>query len=91
MNARYGLGAKVSTYGKHWTAALGVFGDAIGTGQNARNKGKNVSGRVTFAPIRKKRLVVHVGASLKYEDVRRSKGFRIRTRPEAGITNVRLL
>ncbi len=91
LNARYGVGVKFATYGKSWTAAIGVFGDAIGTGENAKNKGKNISSRVTFAPIKKKRLFVQVGASLKYEEVRDDKGFRIRTYPEVGIANARLL
>jgi len=58
---------------KHWTAALGVYGNAIdpqrttGTENNdAADEGWGVSGRGTFAPIDEKTQMLYVGVAGNY-------------------------
>jgi phosphate-selective porin OprO/OprP len=83
----YRLGAKVNTYGDSWSAALGLFGDAV-RGGSVGEDGKGAAARLTAAPVNSKQRLFHIGASLLYQDPDEA---RYRSRPEAHLSDERLV
>ncbi len=86
------LGVQVATYGRNWTAAAGYFDDPLDKDADKKaSNGHGFVGRVTFAPVRNRRQVVHLGAAIEYRNLDATRGLRLRSRPESGITSVRLI
>jgi phosphate-selective porin OprO/OprP len=73
----YKVGALVNTYGENWSAAAGLFDGNI---RNGSKDGWGVAGRLTFAPVRERRSVLHVGGAVEY---REPDEVNFNTRPEA--------
>lgn len=85
------LGASYQTWGKHWTATVGVYGDEINDQDRRDADGTSVIGRVTWAPIREKRNVLHFGLAQEFRSIDGDSEVRVRTRPESRIANGRLV
>jgi phosphate-selective porin OprO/OprP len=79
-------GVSAGAWGRHWSVRVGGFGDPLGDDDIERRKSEGLSaiGRVTFAPWRKKRQLLHLGGSLEWRDMQSDSVFRLRTRPESG-------
>lgn len=75
------------TVDKHWRLNLGYFS---GGDLNGLNEGHTTGGRVVFTPHNAEGDVVHLGVSASRED-RDDGTARLRARPEAGLTDVRLV
>jgi phosphate-selective porin OprO/OprP len=86
------------------TATLGVFGEGIDKLSDAADsstagldEGWATSGRLTFAPVRSDTQVLHFGASAGYRKANDYGGtqvgtpLRLRQRPEANVTSIRLV
>lgn len=71
--------------------SLGVFGNDLGDDDRRKLDGTSVAGRVTWAPLREKRRVVHLGLSAEYRDASSGEAGRFRARPESYATDVRLI
>lgn len=85
------LGVSASTYGDHWGLSAGLFGDPLDQDPKKRSQGKGVAGRATFAPAHDEGRILHLGASVEYRDIDRGSEYRISSRPESGLTDVRLV
>ncbi|HAJ91577.1 MAG TPA: porin [Gammaproteobacteria bacterium] len=75
----YKLGVLLNTYGDNWGAAIGLFDGKI---RNGSNDGWGATARVTGAPVRHKRRLLHIGAALMY---REPDEVNYNTRPEANL------
>lgn len=89
------VGAQAAYARRGWTGTLGYYGDPIDTEQDSSGQdGRGVAGRVTFAPLRKKGKVLHLGASFedrRVADVPAPGGYRISARPGAGLAERNLI
>jgi len=77
----YKLGILMNTYGDNWSAAAGLFDGNI---QNGSKDGWGAAARVTGAPVRSKRRLLHIGAALEY---REPDEVNYSTRPEANLAS----
>jgi phosphate-selective porin OprO/OprP len=77
----YKLGILANTHGDNWSAAAGVFEGNI---QGGSEDGWGVAARITGAPIRSKRRLLHIGAALEY---REPDEVSYSTRPEANLAS----
>ncbi len=73
----YKVGVLMNTYGEKWSAAAGLFDGNI---RNGSKDGWGVAGRLTFAPVREKRSVLHLGGAVEY---REPDEVNFNTRPES--------
>ena len=81
------IGIAALSSGKDWSAAVGLFGEPVGTEvNNGEDEGTGVSGRVTFAPINSKKQVLHLGGSLASRKPDDDKEVRYQVRPESHMT-----
>ncbi len=71
----------------NWLFNLAAFG---GNDLNGENEGTTVAGRIVHTPLLSDDEVLHLGASVSRER-RADRTARIRARPEAGLTDVRLV
>ena len=85
------IGLGVSTSGKNWSFATGIFGEGIDGASDNNDEGFGTSGRATFAPVYAEGRLVHLGASASYRATGSSDSFRIRERPESHVTDTRLV
>lgn len=86
------IGIQTSRNGDNWMIAGGVFGDGrdgSATGEN--NEGWGLAARATFAPINTAEQTVHLGTSFSYRNVGGDHMLRFRERPEAHITDTRIV
>lgn len=76
----------------YWTFATGVFGQGVDD-DRAFNQSWATAARATYAPIANtlEREVVAFGGAVYYRDLNTNSGLRIRARPEAHISGVRLV
>lgn len=83
-----------------WTAALGYFINPLDQELgDAGSEGRGLAGRVTYAPLREKGRVVHLGASFQRRSIDLVRdpvanprdGFRLRARPGTGLTDTTLV
>lgn len=84
-------GASLRTWGDNWSATAGVFGDELSDLDRRTAEGTSVIGRFTYAPVRKKRRVLHIGLAHEYRSIDSGGDVRIRTRPESRLTDERLI
>ncbi|NHA13636.1 OprO/OprP family phosphate-selective porin [Thioalkalivibrio sp. XN279] len=84
-------GLSVGTWGKNWTATAGVFGDELSDLDRRTADGTSIVGRFTYAPIRKRRQVLHFGIAHEYRSVDSNADVRIQARPESRLTDARLV
>jgi phosphate-selective porin OprO and OprP len=75
------------TLDRHWRVNLGYFS---GGDLNGLNEGHTTAARVVFAPRNEEGDVLHFGVSASREE-RDDRIARVRARPEAGLTDVRLI
>ena len=84
-------GVSVRTWGRDWSATAGIFGDELSDLDRRAAEGTSVIGRFTYAPIRKKRQVLHFGLAHEYRSVDSNADVRFRARPESRLTDERLV
>ncbi len=73
---------------RHRLTVAAMVGTApFASGEDDRHKSTHVSiaTRITYAPIAKRRRVVHLGGSLEYRDLEAGSDYRVRSRPESSI------
>lgn len=85
------IGAVATIKQKHWTAAAGFFGDAVGTSSRGKDEGWGVTGRTTYAPINEKTRVVHLGAAVSYRKTGDRDGVRFKQQPETHVSGVNIV
>lgn len=90
LSPAFYAGAAAQYRGENWSASGGVFGNPIENNPKKRNDGVGVNGRLTWAPIKERNHVLHFGGSAEYRNVD-SDDYRIRSRPESGLANARLI
>lgn len=61
----YRVGALLNTHGDNWSAAAGLFDGKI---QDGSEDGWGAAARLTFAPVRSKRRLLHGGAAVEYRE-----------------------
>lgn len=61
----YKVGLVANTYGDNWSAAAGLLDGKI---QDGSNDGWGTAARLTFAPVKSKRRLLHGGASFEYRE-----------------------
>lgn len=84
------LGIGVATRGEHWSLAVTAFGEAPGTELDG-DEGYGVAARATFAPIKRRHSVFHLGASGQYKKITADQALRLQQRPEVRIFGQPLL
>lgn len=70
--------------------AAGLFGGGISS-ETEDDAGWGASARYVFLPVHDDRRVVHIGAALSYRATGDDDTYRVRSRPESGVTDVRLV
>jgi phosphate-selective porin OprO/OprP len=85
------LGVSWRTWGDDWTLNAGVFGNELNDQDRRNIDGTSAIARFTYAPIRKKRRVLHFGVAQELRSVDGGELVRVRTRPESRIANDRLV
>ncbi len=85
LKTRGRFGEKNSLH--RWTASVAGTMQPLGQASDDRHGTEHygVVARLTYAPLAKKRSVLHFGVAAEYRDVRGGKPFRVSSRPEAGL------
>ena len=84
------LGFVAHSYGKYWLASAGVFGEGIDYPRNG-NENFGTAGRLLFYPMAQKRKLLTVGGAVYYRNWRRDEDLKFGARPEAHISNAKLV
>jgi len=84
-------GLSVSRWSEHWSLTGGVFGNELSDQDRRKSKGRGAVARFTYAPVRHKRNVFHVGLSYEYRDPNDRDELRLRSRPGTRLTDTRLV
>lgn len=83
-------GASFQTVGRHYSLTGGVFGNSIDRDQRRDADGRSLALRFTTAPVRRDKVVLHLGIARELRDV--DNGLvRFRARPETYLTTQRLV
>lgn len=86
------IGIQTSRNGDNWMIAGGIFGDGRDGGSGGENnEGWGAAARATIAPINTDVETLHLGTSLSYRNVGGDHTLRFRERPEAHITDKRIV
>ena len=70
-----------------WTASAAWTMEPLGHASNDRHRTEHHGfvSRLTYAPIAKKRAVVHFGSAFEYRNIRNGSRFRVSSRPESSL------
>ena len=86
------IGVGVSHQGESWTAAYGLFGEAVDDDVDLEgDEGWGVTGRVTYAPWQEDRQALHLGLALSQRSPDDENEVKFNSRPESHITDVKYL
>jgi len=86
------IGIQTVRNGENWMIAGGIFGDGRDGGSGGENnEGWGAAARATIAPIHADGETLHLGTSLSYRNVGGDHTLRFRERPEAHITDTRIV
>ena len=86
------VGGEARAYDKHWSLAAGYFFNPISQDPTVNNdSGESVIARATFAPVNSKRNTLHFGAAIERRNLDAGAPTRVRTYPESGIADARLI
>lgn len=89
------LGAQATYARKGWTGTLGYYGNPIDSEQDSSGQdGHGVAARATYAPLRKKGRVLHLGVSFedrRVADIAAPGGYRVSARPGVGLSDRNLI
>jgi phosphate-selective porin OprO/OprP len=82
-NGRFG--SKGSRH--RWTAAAAWMTEPLGESSNDRHQTEHYSvvSRLTYAPIARKRRMIHFGGAVEYRHIRDDRRYRTATRPESSL------
>lgn len=84
-------GALVRGHSKNMSYSFGAFGNGVEDEDRRKIDGRSLTTRLTAAPVRKRRQVVHVGISAEYRKADSNEDARFRSRPESDATDRRLV
>jgi|CXWL01.1.fsa_nt_gi phosphate-selective porin OprO/OprP len=84
-------GALLRADNQDMSLSFGVFGNDAGSDDQRKLSGTSVTSRITWAPIRANKRVLHLGLSAEYRSADSGESARFRARPESDATNVRLI
>jgi len=84
------MGGIVESYGDHWSAALGVYGQGLASPGNS-NESFGVAARAGFVPFSEERALLSINGAVYYRDLRADSGLRLRSKPESNVTSTRLV
>lgn len=80
------VGGGAQAYGDHWTVSGGYFFNPIDFDPQFNSEsGESVMGRVTFAPVRSRKRLLHFGLGVERRDLDGGVASRVRSRPEIGL------
>lgn len=86
------IGIQTSRNGDNWTIAGGIFGDGRdGSSSGENNEGWGAAARATVTPVNTDEETVHLGLSLSHRNIGGNHMLRFRERPEAHITDTRIV
>lgn len=71
--------------------SFGIFTNDLGNDDQRKLSGTSVTSRITWAPVRASKRVLHMGLSAEYRSANSGDSARFRARPESDATNVRLI
>jgi len=83
-------GAAYNRWGERWTARLGVYGNELSNLDRRVMDGTSLTSRVTFAPVRERNAVVHLGFAGEYRWLD-DESVRLRARPGTRLSSTRLV
>lgn len=85
LNTNGRFGSKRSRH--RWTVSVAGLTEPLGESSNDRHRTEHYSfvSRLTYAPIARKRQVIHLGAAMEYRHIRNSRRHRTATRPESSL------
>lgn len=81
------IGVMGSINRKHWTTALGVFGDKASTNGGSDDEGWGLGGRATWMPVNEKGSLVHLGLAANYRSTRGGE-VQFKQQPETNVSGV---
>jgi phosphate-selective porin OprO/OprP len=86
------MGLGLNWYGEQISVAAGLFGDDYNDDTDDEgDEGWGASTRMTYAPLATERSVVHFGLSASYRKLDDEKEYRVDSRPESHLTDIRYL
>jgi phosphate-selective porin OprO/OprP len=86
------MGLGLNWYGEQISVAAGLFGDDYNDDSDDEgDEGWGASTRMTYAPLATERSVVHFGLSASYRKLDDEKEYRVDSRPESHLTDIRYL
>lgn len=83
-------GVAYNGWGKRWTARVGVYGNELSNLDRRIMDGTSLMSRVTFAPVRERNAIVHLGFAGEYRWLD-DNNVRLRARPGTRLTRTRLV
>lgn len=86
------IGIQTTRNGDNWMVAGGIFGDGRdGSSGGENNEGWGIAARAAVAPIHSDEHTLHLGTSFSYRNIGGDHMLRFRERPEAHITDTRIV
>jgi phosphate-selective porin OprO/OprP len=85
------IGVMAFTDRKNWTAATGLFGEAVQTVGQTNDEGWGLATRVTLAPVNKKGALLHFAAAVSYRDAGDAATLRFKQQPESTVAGINIV